>query len=279
MSSVRVVPAEDFQTIPFAISWRGLLWISAIGELALLLATILALQDILAAALALLLLVGLVALKFAGRLLRTLDLVVFFLLNVRFRRRAGQMWTLAALALALLFADIGFYTLTGAAANLMSGAHGISILLPASLAAFAVTGFVSAVICLIKRRRRSVPSRGALNFAIAVLVVWLVVLGIGVLGRPASARAARPSDIKLETENMAYSSKALTARAGEIVLELDNHDLFWHTFTSDELGVDLRVPMTASQQIRFTAEPGVYRFHCTIPGHEMLGMVGALTVQ
>jgi uncharacterized cupredoxin-like copper-binding protein len=63
------------------------------------------------------------------------------------------------------------------------------------------------------------------------------------------------------------------------VLDLDNHDLFWHTFTSDELGVDLKVPMSASQQIQFTAGPGVYHFHCTIPGHDLLGMTGTLTVQ
>jgi hypothetical protein len=40
---------------------------------------------------------------------------------------------------------------------------------------------------------------------------------------------------------MAYSQSVLVAEAGELTLELANADLFWHTFTVDELGVDLLV--------------------------------------
>jgi plastocyanin len=64
-----------------------------------------------------------------------------------------------------------------------------------------------------------------------------------------------------------------------VVVQLENHDLFWHTFTIPELDVDMKVPVQATQQVTFQAPAGTYRFLCTIPGHEMLGMEGTLTVQ
>jgi uncharacterized cupredoxin-like copper-binding protein len=51
-----------------------------------------------------------------------------------------------------------------------------------------------------------------------------------------------------------------------------------HTFTIDELGVDLNVPMGAERSVTFNAPAGEYRFYCGIPGHETIGMYGILTV-
>ena len=62
---------------------------------------------------------------------------------------------------------------------------------------------------------------------------------------------------------MGFSKTELNGHAGHVVVELENHDLFWHTFTIDELGVDLKVPVEARQQVVFDAPPGIYTFHCT----------------
>ena len=125
------------------------------------------------------------------------------------------------------------------------------------------------------------PRVGAMTYNLVHnWAIGLVVLGIGLWsGGPQGAQAARPSDVHLVTENMSFSQADLKANAGLIVVELENHDLFWHTFTIPELNVDLKVPMQATQQVALEAPAGTYTFHCTIPGHDMLGMTGTLTVK
>lgn len=78
---------------------------------------------------------------------------------------------------------------------------------------------------------------------------------------------------------MIFSTTELSANAGQVTVVVDNHDVWWHTFTIDELDVDLRIPSSGKRQVSFTAAPGVYRFYCAIPGHTPLGMVGTLTVR
>lgn len=274
MNAVYMPSGDSFRTIPFAWSWRDVLRASAVAELLVLLLTILTLRDLLAMALALILAGGL-----SLYLLREKMYGFMFEMIARV-----VMWRLpeeivGAVILGLLFADIGFYTLTGAATNLWNGASGAAILLPTSLGAFALTGFVAAIMCVFRRKQSVEPNRSAVNFVVGVLIVLSSVLGIGLLRGKAVARAAPPSDVKLVVENMGYSSTTLNAHPGTVTVALENHDLFWHTFTIEQLSVDLKVPMQAREQVRFEAAPGVYTFHCTIPGHEMLGMHGTLTVK
>jgi hypothetical protein len=248
---------------------------AAIGELLLLLLTIVTLRDLLAAALAIILLVGLALFTLRGKVFGFLFQMIARVIMWRIPEER-----LGALVLGFLFADIGFYTLTGAATNLWNGIYGAATILPASLAAFSLIGFVAAAVCLLQPRKSIMPNPLTVNFVVGVLLVWSIVTGIGLLGGSRTTRAPLPpSALAITTENMAYSKIALNARAGQVIVALENHDLFWHTFTVDQLGVDIKVPMQATQQVEFQAAPGVYTFHCTIPGHEMLGMVGTLTVQ
>ena len=48
-----------------------------------------------------------------------------------------------------------------------------------------------------------------------------------------------------------------------------------HTFTIDELGVDLSIPPESGQRVSFTAAPGTYRFYCR---PHAPGMEGVLVV-
>ena len=265
---------QEFRTIPVAWSWRGVLGAAAIVQLGLLLFTMVTLRDLLAAGLAVILLVGLTLFLLRGKLFGFL-----FQMSMRVVLWREKEERVGALLLGFLFADIGFYTLTGAASNLMNGIYGEAVFLPASLAAISLIGLVAAGVCVFQPKRSKMRNHGTVNFVGGVVLVWLVVMGVGLLGGQRTARVLPPSDVKVVTENMAYSKTALNAQAGHVIVELENHDLFWHTFTIPELDVDMKVPVQATQQIAFEAPAGTYRFHCTIPGHELLGMEGTLIVR
>lgn len=273
--TIQTTAVPEFQTLPFTWSWRGVLRAAAIGELLLLLLTIVTLRDLLAGALAVILLVGLAMVLLRGKLFGFLFGMIARVILWRIpEERVG------ALLLGFLFADIGFYTLTGALTNMWNGIYGAAVLLPASLAVFSVIGFVAAVMVLVKPKACAVPNRATVDFVVAMFLAWSVVMGIGLLGGSRATRAPLPpTALTLTTENMAYSKTNLTGRPGQVTIGVENQDLFWHTFTIEALGVDIKVPMQATQQITFQAEPGVYTFHCTIPGHEILGMTGTLTVK
>jgi plastocyanin len=83
----------------------------------------------------------------------------------------------------------------------------------------------------------------------------------------------------LATEGLKFSSTALSATSGQITVAMANHDLFWHTFTVDALGVDLKVPVGGEQTVTFNAPPGTYTFYCAVPGHDLAGMRGTLVVR
>lgn len=264
---------SEFQTLPVTWSWRRQLHVVAVAEFSLLLLTMVALRDLLSAALAIILLVGLALLL----LRRPFGFMFQMIARVILWRVPEER--LGALILTCLFADIGFYTLTGAASNVLNGAAGAAVLLPASLGALALLGFVAAVRCLFRPEASAVPGHAPVRFTVAVLIVWSIVVGVGLLGGSRQARVLPPSDFALVTENMGFSKRALRGRAGHVIMQLENHDLFWHTFTIDALGVDLKVPVEAKQQVAFDAPAGTYEFHCTIPGHALLGMTGTLTLE
>jgi plastocyanin len=70
----------------------------------------------------------------------------------------------------------------------------------------------------------------------------------------------------------------LTFSVGDtITLELTSEGKF-HTFTVDDLGIDVGVDPGSTETLEFTfAEAGTYTLIC-VP-HEVLGMVGTITVQ
>jgi hypothetical protein len=68
--------------------------------------------------------------------------------------------------------------------------------------------------------------------------------------------------VAIEGRSAAYSSTSLAAPAEQVTVVLTNHDLFWHTFTIDQLHVDLEAPLGGTREEAFTAPPGSYRFYC-----------------
>jgi len=77
-----------------------------------------------------------------------------------------------------------------------------------------------------------------------------------------------------------FNPDTITVEPGRPVeLVVENMNDVDHTFTIDELDIDLRVAPGQQQEITFTpADTGTYEFYCTEPGHREQGMVGLLGV-
>ncbi len=198
-------------------------------------------------------------------------LVAFALLHWRGGRVGGVL-------LVLLFLDVAAWMLPGALSNLANAAGVAALVFPAALGLNSVVGLVAAIAAVLRRAHPTADGTAALSVALTATAAFVVVLGIGVVADAARAQRA-PAGIALESWKAAFSTNAIETQSGQVTLRMTNRDLFWHTFTIDALGVDLRVPVNGEQSVTFTAAPGTYTFYCAIPGHESIGMRGTLTVR
>jgi len=181
---------------------------------------------------------------------------------------------LGAIGMALVSAITLYFMLTAAVTNIRAGSAMSSVLVSAGLAAVALLGLVAALGFL---TRRSSPSTTAPW--VGVISSTLVLIGLVVWGASTARAEIEAGDIHLEAKNVAFTETEIATTAGEVTVTLENKDLFWHTFTIEELGVDLRVPIGAELPVTFEAPPGEYEFICAIPGHTEAGMRGTLTVE
>ncbi len=233
------------------LTWRRLVGIAAATEVVVLLGIAALLGDRESAAFA--------ALVAAGSLL------------LRFRRRAGTI------LVGLISANVAFFTATATAANLLDRAPLGTVAVPAAVAAVSLVTTISSLAALTVGRRPEAVRGTAMSVAI------IVVAFVATLGAAAALAAEGPSvsatALRVEAKNTAFSARTLTASAGVAVVRFANRDLFWHTFTVDELGVDLKVPVGGERTISFNAPPGTYPYYCGVPGHREAGMQGTLTVR
>ncbi len=82
---------------------------------------------------------------------------------------------------------------------------------------------------------------------------------------------------------LAYTSKDVSAKAGETTVEFNNpqaldHDVAIEDSSGKEVGVtELVSKGTATTTVDL--KPGTYTYFCTVPGHREAGMEGTLTVK
>jgi uncharacterized cupredoxin-like copper-binding protein len=191
---------------------------------------------------------------------------------------AASVWRgwhrLGAVVLALVSAVTLVFMLAAAVTNARTGTGLDATAVSAGLAAIALATLSLSVVELAPRREsRTAATRAVL---VASAAVFVALMGWRLMSPSAHASEA---DLALVAENLAFSATDLAVSAGSVTVSLANEDLFWHTFTIDELGVDLRVPVGADLSTSFEADPGVYEFYCGIPGHPEAGMVGTLEVE
>jgi plastocyanin len=186
---------------------------------------------------------------------------------------------LGLLVLAGLFVNVEFWMFPAANGNATYRVGVVDLLIPASLVAFSLAGFIGAVGAL-ARLRDPMAGRGSAG-PTGVLAVVFVFSSLGLVWAMTDAepQVAPEGALEIITTNMAYSPKSLEAASGEVTVALRNRDLFWHTFTIDALGVDLRAPVGRLRSATFEVEPGEYSFYCRIPSHAAFGMRGTFTVR
>jgi len=85
--------------------------------------------------------------------------------------------------------------------------------------------------------------------------------------------------VSMNVRSFSFSPKTLKARVGEsIVLEVEA--IGQHTFTIDELGVNISLPHGTTTRVEFTpSQIGTFTYYCAIPGHRKAGQIGTLTVE
>ena len=157
-----------------------------------------------------------------------------------------------------------------------------TLAVPASVIDFISTAWlllasITAVVAGIMAFRTSAPSNGArtLQRVVAGLAVVAVVVSI-VSTVTYDDAAQQDGDIELTTEDIEFSPETIEGASGTVAVFVTNNDPTTHTFTIDELDVDLDIPANATARVEFEADSGEYEFYC-VP-HEA-DMKGTLTVR
>jgi len=113
----------------------------------------------------------------------------------------------------------------------------------------------------------------------AVLVLLMLGCAPAEVDPPPAEEPAQEVNVTLGP-GFVFNPDMITVDPGRPVdLVVENLNDIDHTFTIDELDIDLRVAPGQQQEITFTpAETGTFEFYCTEPGHRDQGMVGWLGV-
>jgi len=186
---------------------------------------------------------------------------------------------LGLLALAVLFVDIELWMFPAANGNATYRVGLVDLLVPAALVAFSLAGFVGAAAAIVHLRDPTAGRVAAGPTGILAVVFVFASLGLVWATTDAEAQVVPEGALEVQTSNVSFVPDSLQAASGQVTVAVRNRDLFWHTFTIDELGVDLRAPVGRLQSATFEAPPGTYSYYCRIPGHARLGMRGTLTLR
>lgn len=179
------------------------------------------------------------------------------LLLMRRSSRAGAVW-LGVVSLAVLLSSAPFL------ADALAHPESLSDFLP--LFIFGVTTMVGVVATIPSFRLgagsdlRSPAARWTGAVAVASIFVGIVASVVSFSG--VESVPAQPGDIRLVAHDLRFSPAQIDADAGRISVFVSNRDSTRHTFTVDELGVNLSIPPNTTQRVSFIADPGTYRFYC-----------------
>jgi plastocyanin len=138
----------------------------------------------------------------------------------------------------------------------------------------ALTGIVAAI-AVIRGRTEAAPAARSIGMAAAA--VFVVAAAFSVFSAVTYDDAElQEGDVELVAQDIEFRQTSLQAEGGEVSVFVENQDSTLHTFTIEELDVDLDVPASKSARVTFDAEPGEYEFFCE-PHKE--DMKGTLTIE
>ena len=185
---------------------------------------------------------------------------------------------LGLLVLAALFVNIELWMFPAANGNATFRVGLADLLVPASLVAFSLAGLIGAVAGLAHLHDRAAGRGAAAPTGVLAVVFVFASLGLVWAMTDAAPQAVPAGAVEVQTVNVAFVPKTLRAGGDQVTVAVRNRDLFWHTFTIDKLGVNIRTPVGRLRSATFQAQPGTYSYYCRIPGHATLGMRGTITI-
>lgn len=159
-----------------------------------------------------------------------------------------------------------------------------SLMVPASAIDFSLTLFL-AILNLVGLAASIAVLRGlgdqasALPRTLGTVALVVILLGVAIAVYSSvsyDSATAQEGDIRLVTADSNFSDTSLEADEGTVSVFVDNNDGTTHTFTIEELDVDLEIPGGKAARVEFEAEQGSYNFIC-VPHEE--DMEGNLTVE
>jgi plastocyanin len=179
------------------------------------------------------------------------------LVLLRFAPKVGIIW-LGIVSLVLLVMNAGFIP------DALKHPESPADFVPVSML---TVGGLIAVIATVPafraaRGRRSDSRLPKMFAAVAIVLVAAAVAGSFSAQKMITSDAPATGSIAVAQENFAFGPETVTAQSGEVRLYVTNNDSSRHTFTVDELGVDVSIAPGQSRLIRFDADPGSYRFYC-----------------
>ena len=124
-----------------------------------------------------------------------------------------------------------------------------------------------------------------LGILVSLLLFGAVISQMGLLNGlmmgGETAVSLPPNTLLYTTKEMRFGQTELHVQAGqEITLQLENYDMYAHSFDIDELDMHIEMPANDRVSVTFTApEPGSYIIYCGVPGHKNAGMIATLVVE
>jgi plastocyanin len=94
--------------------------------------------------------------------------------------------------------------------------------------------------------------------------------------------AAGQTTVNIVTDDFSFSVDATQVPAGMVSFVVENNGNTPHDFSISGNGMEQKTPIIEPEKsavLEVDLEPGTYKYVCSVPGHEMLGMKGTLIVK
>lgn len=211
------------------------------------------------------LLVGMLAM--GGLIPPVVIAAVLFLVAGLLARRPGKAGPIMAIVLSVLFLALNAPFIAP------------SLAVPASTTdfLFTVVAVIGSLVVLIAgiatlRVREPTSTDAPRNLMAATAGLLILAIGVAVVARLTfDSAVAAEGDLRLVAQDFEFSKDSITAEGGEVTVFVENKDSTLHTFTVEELDVDLQIPAGSAAKVSFDATAGSYEFICVPHESDMNG--------
>ena len=124
--------------------------------------------------------------------------------------------------------------------------------------------------------------RWSLGPIFAIAVTFGAILALGTVVSLVSAASeesvvAAAADVAVTAQGVQFGPTEIVLTADSTGVWIDNKDGVRHTFTIDDLGIDLELPGNTARRADIEAPNGRYAVICEVPGHE--NMLATLIIE